>query len=156
MSVSTFLQLVSEYPFQWLQFHTNTPMCCICDLPYQSIIHSLHKKLQLSVVFPFYFLFYKLSHTGAARAGVQNLTMSLAVEWIRNGIRINCVTPVSSIKLNRENRTEPSLYAKWCNLKATTQTLRPAINEGHIHRYRKKSSYLFTVCLGWKFWSNLF
>ena len=33
-------------------------------------------------------------HTGAARAGVQNLTMSLAVEWIGHGIRLNCVAPV--------------------------------------------------------------
>ena len=34
-----------------------------------------------------------MSHSGAARAGVQNLTMSLAVEWANRGIRINCVAP---------------------------------------------------------------
>ena len=34
------------------------------------------------------------SHSGAARAGVENLTKSLAVEWAPNGIRINCVAPV--------------------------------------------------------------
>jgi len=33
-------------------------------------------------------------HTGAARAGVNNLTMSLALEWIGHGVRINCVAPV--------------------------------------------------------------
>ena len=38
------------------------------------------------------FLTYR--HTGAARAGVENLTKSLALEWATNGIRINCVAPV--------------------------------------------------------------
>uniref|UniRef100_A0A7M4DVB5 Peroxisomal trans-2-enoyl-CoA reductase n=1 Tax=Crocodylus porosus TaxID=8502 RepID=A0A7M4DVB5_CROPO len=34
-----------------------------------------------------------LSHTGAARAAVQNLTKSLAIEWACAGVRINCVAP---------------------------------------------------------------
>lgn len=34
-----------------------------------------------------------MAHTGAARAGVENLTMSLAVEWAKYRIRINCVAP---------------------------------------------------------------
>lgn len=34
-----------------------------------------------------------MAHTGAARAGVENLTMSLAVEWAKYKIRINCVAP---------------------------------------------------------------
>ena len=34
-----------------------------------------------------------MSHTGAARAGVENLTMSLAVEWATYGIRVNAVAP---------------------------------------------------------------
>ena len=37
------------------------------------------------------------SHTGAARAGVENLTKSLAVEWAADGVRINSVAPGSSI-----------------------------------------------------------
>ena len=32
-------------------------------------------------------------HTGAARAGVDNLTKTLAVEWSRKGININAVAP---------------------------------------------------------------
>jgi citronellol/citronellal dehydrogenase len=32
-------------------------------------------------------------HTGAARAGVENMTMTLAVEWARYGILINAVAP---------------------------------------------------------------
>jgi peroxisomal trans-2-enoyl-CoA reductase len=34
-----------------------------------------------------------MSHSGAARAGVENLTKTLAMEWIESGIRINCVRP---------------------------------------------------------------
>ena len=34
-----------------------------------------------------------MSHTGAARAGVENLTRSLAVEWAPYNIRVNAVAP---------------------------------------------------------------
>lgn len=34
-----------------------------------------------------------MSHTGAARAGVENLTKTLAQEWSEFNIRINCVAP---------------------------------------------------------------
>jgi len=34
-----------------------------------------------------------MAHTGAARAGVQNLTMSLAQEWAQHNIRVNSVAP---------------------------------------------------------------
>jgi citronellol/citronellal dehydrogenase len=34
-----------------------------------------------------------MAHTGAARAGVDNLTKTLAVEWARFGIRVNAVAP---------------------------------------------------------------
>ncbi|MDX2002147.1 MAG: SDR family oxidoreductase [Chitinophagales bacterium] len=34
-----------------------------------------------------------MAHTGAARAGVDNLTKSLAVEWAPYHIKINCVAP---------------------------------------------------------------
>ncbi|MFN8285924.1 MAG: SDR family oxidoreductase [Chitinophagales bacterium] len=34
-----------------------------------------------------------MSHTGAARAGVDNLTKTLAVEWSKYGIQINAVAP---------------------------------------------------------------
>jgi len=37
--------------------------------------------------------FPMMSHTGAARYGVLNLTQTLAVEWAEEGIRINCVAP---------------------------------------------------------------
>jgi len=34
-----------------------------------------------------------MAHTGAARAGVDNLTKTLAVEWAHRGVRINAVAP---------------------------------------------------------------
>jgi citronellol/citronellal dehydrogenase len=34
-----------------------------------------------------------MAHTGAARAGVSNLTQSLAVEWAPMGVRLNCIAP---------------------------------------------------------------
>ena len=37
--------------------------------------------------------FPSMAHTGAARAGVENLTMSLAVEWSKHNIQVNAVAP---------------------------------------------------------------
>lgn len=34
-----------------------------------------------------------MAHSGAARAGIENFSKSLAAEWGRFGIRINCVSP---------------------------------------------------------------
>ena len=34
-----------------------------------------------------------MAHTGAARAGVENLTRSLAVEWAEHDVRVNAVAP---------------------------------------------------------------
>jgi NAD(P)-dependent dehydrogenase (short-subunit alcohol dehydrogenase family) len=39
-----------------------------------------------------------MSHTGAARAGVENLTKSLAIEWAQHGIRVNAVAPGNNIR----------------------------------------------------------
>jgi citronellol/citronellal dehydrogenase len=38
------------------------------------------------------------SHTGAARAGVENMTRSLAIEWAQFDVRVNAVAPGNNIK----------------------------------------------------------
>ncbi|XP_036611614.1 peroxisomal trans-2-enoyl-CoA reductase-like [Trichosurus vulpecula] len=37
--------------------------------------------------------FPRAAHSGAARAGVENMSKTLAMEWACHGIRINCVSP---------------------------------------------------------------
>jgi citronellol/citronellal dehydrogenase len=44
-----------------------------------------------------------MSHSAAARAGVMNLTMSLAVEWVSKGVTINCVAPGIILSSGLEN-----------------------------------------------------
>lgn len=39
-----------------------------------------------------------MSHTGAARAGVENLTRTLAVEWAQHNLRVNAVAPGNNIR----------------------------------------------------------
>ncbi|HEY0194244.1 MAG TPA: SDR family oxidoreductase [Kofleriaceae bacterium] len=47
----------------------------------------------INVIANIYRGFPGMAHTGAARAGVENLTMSLAVEWAQYGILVNAVAP---------------------------------------------------------------
>ncbi len=47
----------------------------------------------INVIANIYRGFPGMMHTGAARAGVENMTMSLAVEWSRYGILVNAVAP---------------------------------------------------------------
>src|SRR5262245_3788569 len=47
----------------------------------------------INVIANIYRGFPGMIHTGAARAGVENMTMTLAVEWAQFGILVNAVAP---------------------------------------------------------------
>jgi NAD(P)-dependent dehydrogenase (short-subunit alcohol dehydrogenase family) len=47
----------------------------------------------VSIVADMWCGFPGMVHTGAARAGVVNMTQTLAIEWVAQGIQLNCVAP---------------------------------------------------------------
>ncbi len=47
----------------------------------------------VNVIAQIYRGFPGMVHTGAARAGVENMTKSLAVEWAPRGVRVNAIAP---------------------------------------------------------------
>ena len=47
----------------------------------------------LNIIVNIYRGFPGMIHTGAARAGIDNMTKSLAVEWAKYGIKVNAVAP---------------------------------------------------------------
>jgi citronellol/citronellal dehydrogenase len=51
----------------------------------------------VGVVAPVDFGFPNMGHTGAARAGMINLTQTAALEWVHHGVRVNAVAPGSII-----------------------------------------------------------
>jgi citronellol/citronellal dehydrogenase len=52
-----------------------------------------------------------MAHSGAARAGVENLSKTLAIEWVKENIRINCVAP-GIIKSSGLENYPPELVAQ--------------------------------------------
>lgn len=60
-----------------------------------------------------------MAHTGAARAGVENMTKTIAIEWAMHGVRANAVAP-GVIKTSGTRQYPPSLLEnskKACPLK---------------------------------------
>lgn len=47
----------------------------------------------INIIANIYRGFPGMAHTGAARAGVDNLTKSLAIEWAKHSIRVNAIAP---------------------------------------------------------------
>ncbi len=48
-----------------------------------------------------------VAHSGAARAAVENLTRSLAVEWACHNIQLNCISPVAWTEAMERNSGRP-------------------------------------------------
>jgi len=65
----------------------------------------------VNVIANIYRGFPGMVHTGAARAGVENMTMSLAVEWSQFGILVNAVAP-GVILSSGTKRYPPEIIAK--------------------------------------------
>jgi len=76
-----------------------------------------------------------MAHTGAARAGVENLTKTLAVEWADHNIRLNCVAPGIIESSGLENYPE-QIQAMFENAKQDI----PA------HRFGKVEDVANSVC----------
>lgn len=65
----------------------------------------------VNVIANIYRGFPGMAHTGAARAGVENLTMSLAVEWSQFGILVNAIAP-GIILSSGTKRYPPEIVAR--------------------------------------------
>jgi citronellol/citronellal dehydrogenase len=73
----------------------------------------------VNVIANIYRGFPMMVHTGAARAGVENMTMTLAVEWARFGILVNAVAPgiILSSGTERYPREAVDIAIRRCPLK---------------------------------------
>lgn len=60
------------------------------------------KGVMVNIIANIYRGFPGMAHTGAARAGVENLTKTLACEWARYGIRLNAIAPGTIISSGLE------------------------------------------------------
>jgi citronellol/citronellal dehydrogenase len=64
-----------------------------------------------------------MAHSGAARAGVVNLTQTLAIEWAMYGIRVNAVAP-GIIDSSGLKTYPPAVQAQVADIVAETPALR--------------------------------
>ena len=73
----------------------------------------------VNVIANIYRGFPLMVHTGAARAGVENMTMTLAVEWARHNILVNAVAPgvILSSGTDRYPREAIAAAVQRCPLK---------------------------------------
>ncbi|XP_005099679.3 peroxisomal trans-2-enoyl-CoA reductase [Aplysia californica] len=66
-----------------------------------------------------------VSHTGAARSAVDNLTKSLAIEWVHSGVRINAVAPGTIYSTTASANYEYDVFAE-------TEKLQPYRRHGSV------------------------
>jgi citronellol/citronellal dehydrogenase len=84
-----------------------------------------------------------MAHTGAARAGVENLTRSLAVEWSQFDIRVNAVAP-GVITSSGTKQYPPELVA--ASVKRTPQQRAGTVEEvAHSILYLASPAALFVT-----------
>ena len=58
-----------------------------------------------------------MGHSGAARAGMANLTKTAAVEWAAAGVRVNAVAPgYTATELTLAGRSKPEWFETWMRM----------------------------------------
>ncbi|XP_034411513.1 peroxisomal trans-2-enoyl-CoA reductase isoform X3 [Cyclopterus lumpus] len=72
---------------------TGTFHCCQQGEMLTANSGSLHGGVIVNIIADMWKGFPGMAHTGAARAAVDNLTKSLAIEWAASGVRVNSVAP---------------------------------------------------------------
>ncbi|MDX1496353.1 MAG: SDR family oxidoreductase [Salinisphaeraceae bacterium] len=72
-----------------------------------------------------------MSHTGAARAGMVNLSQTMAVEWAAHGVRVNAVTPGVIASSGMDTYEDPTMVAMIPKLKNTVPLKRMG-NEAEV------------------------
>ena len=60
---------------------------------FKSFFQPQQQGIVVNIIANMYRGFPGMVHTGAARAGVENLTKTLAQEWAKHGVRINAIAP---------------------------------------------------------------
>jgi NAD(P)-dependent dehydrogenase (short-subunit alcohol dehydrogenase family) len=81
------------------------------------------------------------SHSAAAKAGVTNLTMSLAVEWAPDDIRVNCLAPGLFPALDRSEHALQMGGAQRRDFERMSRTM-PALRVGEAHELGWAATYL--------------
>ena len=101
-----------------------------------TLSRSLSLSLSLTLQFP------GMAHTGAARAAVDNLTKTLAVEWAANGVRVNSVAPglVHSASASANYATQFK-----ANALASMWPLAPAKRIGTVEEVRASTLNFFCL-----------
>ena len=78
------------------------------------------------------------AHSAAAKAGVTNLTQTLAVEWAPDNIRVNCLAPGY---FPAKDRSEQIMAAKGTNKKRGGSSI-PALRVGEAHELGWAAAYM--------------
>lgn len=98
-------------------------------------------------------------HTGAARAGVENMTKTLAVEWAAHGIRVNAVAP-GVIKTTGTDQYPPELLERAAR-QAPLRRIGTANEVAHLIVYlaSRQADFItgqtFTIDGGQSLWGDL-
>jgi len=94
----------------------------------------------INIIVDHYRGFPGMSHTGAARAGVDNLTKSLAVEWANRGIRINSIAP--GIIYSTGLKQYPEELVKQVSSKIPVQRLGETSEVAELCLYLTQAAYI--------------